>query len=428
MPGQRKWPIWWAPFAVMVRPIATVRYTEHARLWQAWLVHAAGIVLWLASLAVSAVVADYWHRANALPYMFEELREIVEEAVGFALTPLGAAMVITWAICIEAATVITAWACMAWTARNERVKDTFARSLKRVWLLTGFNVTAVVAGFIIGEAGDESPSFGVFLAVVFTAITLTLLLRAMAVGRTQRCSRWPASCEGCGYALVGVRMDQACPECGRPVSASLDDDVRPGSAWDRASRGGWLKTTADALLRPTALGQTLRVMTLTKRRNQALAINLALIWLVGPIGMITIMIAGSIIFDGSIDDDLDMFMFAIGGSYGLVYMGLCLAGVLLGGSVVGSLVSYRAGRNLLPAAGQAAVYAAPWFIIGAAGVIVMIIAIMWLVKAGALDFLETSPYLGIVMSVIGFGPPLAIGGVYLWLVGRITWAARFASR
>ncbi len=51
-------------------------------------------------------------------------------------------------------------------------------------------------------------------------------------------------CESCGYPLVGLEPDGACPECGTDVEASLPQR-RPGSAWQRREFGGWLTTIAD---------------------------------------------------------------------------------------------------------------------------------------------------------------------------------------
>ncbi len=60
-------------------------------------------------------------------------------------------------------------------------------------------------------------------------------------------------CEGCGYPLDGERVDDACPECGKPVIESLPS-ARPGSAWQQGhGLGGWLTTSVRALTQPRML-------------------------------------------------------------------------------------------------------------------------------------------------------------------------------
>jgi len=55
-------------------------------------------------------------------------------------------------------------------------------------------------------------------------------------------------CERCGYALAGLSLDSACPECAKPVRESLLAP-RAGTPWQRR-RGfvGWLSTTFGVLV------------------------------------------------------------------------------------------------------------------------------------------------------------------------------------
>ena len=66
-------------------------------------------------------------------------------------------------------------------------------------------------------------------------------------------------CERCGYSIEGLARESACPECGRPVAASLPE-ARVGSAWQRGpSFGAWLATMRALALHPARTVRTLRI-------------------------------------------------------------------------------------------------------------------------------------------------------------------------
>lgn len=57
-------------------------------------------------------------------------------------------------------------------------------------------------------------------------------------------------CEGCGYVLHGLPRSSACPECGRPIAASLPE-ARPGTPWQRTGgAAAWVNTSLQTVLRP----------------------------------------------------------------------------------------------------------------------------------------------------------------------------------
>lgn len=95
------------------------------------------------------------------------------------------------------------------------------------------------------------------MAVVCTARSAT------CVGRARPAESATPLCEGCGYNLRGHTGSQRCPECGRPVAASLPPNHRGGPAWESGPRprtlGHWLRTTADALLAPARFYRRLPV-------------------------------------------------------------------------------------------------------------------------------------------------------------------------
>jgi len=57
-------------------------------------------------------------------------------------------------------------------------------------------------------------------------------------------------CESCGYPLLGLRLEQACPECRRPVRES-HPDRRPGLPWqNRLTPLAFLRTATAITARP----------------------------------------------------------------------------------------------------------------------------------------------------------------------------------
>jgi hypothetical protein len=66
-------------------------------------------------------------------------------------------------------------------------------------------------------------------------------------------------CETCGYSLVGLAGDGACPECGRLIATSRPE-ARPGSAWQRgAGLFALLKTNWAVLRSPRSEFSRIRI-------------------------------------------------------------------------------------------------------------------------------------------------------------------------
>lgn len=75
-------------------------------------------------------------------------------------------------------------------------------------------------------------------------------------------------CEGCGYAVDGLREDLNCPECGRPIATSMPER-RTGSTWQRTGGlAGWWSTNVTTLRRP---GVQFEVVRVERRRSTRLA-------------------------------------------------------------------------------------------------------------------------------------------------------------
>ncbi len=66
-------------------------------------------------------------------------------------------------------------------------------------------------------------------------------------------------CESCGYELTGLDPSGSCPECDRPVSASLPGN-RVGSPWQRSGGvGGWVRSFVAIARRPMGSWNVVRL-------------------------------------------------------------------------------------------------------------------------------------------------------------------------
>lgn len=81
-------------------------------------------------------------------------------------------------------------------------------------------------------------------------------------------------CEACGYPIEGLPTTGVCPECGRPIAASLPGR-RLGSPWQRGPGiRGWLAGAAAIARQPAASWEDVRI---EERRTTSLLItNLAI--------------------------------------------------------------------------------------------------------------------------------------------------------
>ncbi|MEM6750875.1 MAG: hypothetical protein AAF612_10435 [Planctomycetota bacterium] len=158
--------------------------------------------------------------------------------------------------------ILTAWVFAAWGAGREKWVTTLLRSVRRAWVMwlamaahacaaalvvwaaaEGVQVLANLSAFR-AEAGGVGDGMHDGLAsevTVFAAGAAALLvgarlwLRALGPPAEGAWCRWPPVCNDCGYVVTALGKDADCPECGRPVRASL----APRSWDDAAKLGRW---------------------------------------------------------------------------------------------------------------------------------------------------------------------------------------------
>lgn len=123
-------------------------------------------------------------------------------------------------------------------------------------------------------------------------------------------------CERCGYALAGLSLESACPECAKPVRESLLAP-RAGTPWQRR-RGftGWLSTTLGVLVGDPGVWRTAQTSGAPGLRLAIL--NSVLAPVVGSVGPVVMFLAmGELRF-----------------AWGAFAWGLALALALVGASVI----------------------------------------------------------------------------------------------
>jgi hypothetical protein len=89
-------------------------------------------------------------------------------------------------------------------------------------------------------------------------------------------------CEACGYPLQGLETSDHCPECGRPVAASLPS-ARPGTPWQhRPSLSSWARTLWAVTRHPAHTFSSLRITPVLPRTFLLVNLFLASFLLVDP--------------------------------------------------------------------------------------------------------------------------------------------------
>lgn len=259
---------------------------------------------------------------------------------------------------------------------------------------------------------------------------LWALFRAAGVPRRGSASARPPTCEYCGYNLTGTAIGGRCPECGVPAVMSLGPDVRRGTAYDRAPKGGFSVMQGcwvDAILSPKTIGRQIQVTQSSRRSRRCLTAVWVPAFVVCVVGSLVVFFVAE---RGRVSASEMVELLLV-----MPLVGVCIpAGVFLLAMLitcaVGLYLSIREKRNLLPAAMQVQCY------LGAFLLAWMVFGWFWTVLAISLDVARVFRGVGRafridddVMAFLFWLLPTA-GSLLLdvVLVWKGTVAARYANR
>jgi len=271
--------------------------------------------------------------------------------------------------------------------------------------------------------------YGCFMAVIWI---LWALFRAVGIRRQKVPVSRDPMCEFCGYNLIGTAVDSRCPECGQWVTASLGDDVRAGSPWDRRHEVGlwraWWRCCVDAVFRGRHLGRQLRINPPSHAGRGFLLMHLVPIFLIGGIGIaLCIMIS-----EGTdvLTEENGVIVWGVAPVVGYFSSLTALVLALLSASLVGMIYTVQRQRNLLPAAMQVASYLGGYLVAWACFASVCSVIVIALDEADVLRAWGKVLHIdGELLGFFGwFLPNLLWVGVYLLLVWRGTAGAQYANR
>ncbi len=227
--------------------------------------------------------------------------------------------------------------------------------------------------------------------VVSSIIAVTALLWFLHVlgkgipAATARC-RWPAECEGCGYALVGIPPGSNCPECGLSGTYLYTTTHRPGSLWEQAFHqsapmsktnrfmkrvSAWSLTAQYALFQPTKLGQSLRPLAHDSSVRSYALWSLVISYLAMLMGAMLSVLLMTLLADeyhDNIGDYIDEMLIMVV-MQSILWLCLVMALMLLTGCVTGAWHTKRRNSNRFIHAGVAAIYALP--------IVLVWVAVFW---------------------------------------------------
>lgn len=367
------------------------------------------------------------------------------DSIGPGELPLVVLVFLIWLFMIELGYMVTALWTSSWGAGPGRFSHGVGQSLSRWYQLTPFHAVWTLAFIVAIEIIDRtqwnhSYDYGtlsyqlrelfyggmiIFVFLLYCGVGGWFTLRALAVPRSSAVyrlkSRWPALCETCGYAIVGLTGEQTCPECGRPAETSLN-----------TPRGTQQHTTIAmmrmALFNPARLGDILRLHTRTTGYAKALAITALALLLTGPIGVGYVFVTSQVIFnDYWLDGVFELLQVLLIGGLG-AGLGAAVVGVTLAlgvGSTVALVDRMFGKRNLLPAACQAACYASGYLVFlamlmyGFTAVIALLIE-RYFDQMGYYWIFELIPLFFMLICLLLTLP-------YLVIVGRIVRNMRYAN-
>lgn len=416
--------------SLLIAPHVIARGAAAWPLGVAWGVHVLGVVI---ALGGGSALGLLWLRYED-PGAHDRILE--------AVTSIETAVVVLAGLAIfEAAMVVAAAWCAAWGAGDESASASVSAALKRMFALTPHAAAVWVAGLtayavLDGRAWFRPDIEGALDAAAWLSVAMYLVwttLIVLGAGRSAPRCAWPPRCEACGYTLIGLARDAACPECGESAARSLDASTRPG-LWRRggpdgkAGRGlvtSWLGSFVHCV----AAGRRVRLFDAERRITHRFAWSLAAIVAstVG-FGLAMEMYHETRYRSGpAMSDFVEVGLAAF--AFGLAIAGLAMAVMVGTASLSGWAAGRGAKRNLMPASIQLAAKMSPAF---AAAYALFLLYFGMVVIADPDDlFRALSRTLGVDLAVAAmgviFGP--AVVFLLLWTaqLAKATRAARHAN-
>ena len=476
------WPALAALFTAGLLPATTARRTVRVKLDSAFIVHllaAGATVLTIALLAAWAGISGPATCSAVWEQFLEHLGSLINK---FQHAPsLNAVFLLSAVLSIETGYLLLVLLCTPGGAIDEPVRSSIRSAIQRAWLHTPHLLLVILlcgAAMVqlmrvhraadlradklafeeirtAGRASSQEEVQAAFaryhelsarqplhvryaeelllpLWVIGGAWWLWALLRFIGVHRTRVPTARAPTCEACGYNLTGIPLEGRCPECGDPIASSLGAGARPGPPWQHRRTIGawraWRSSLTGALTRPTWFGRQLRVSEPTSAHRWFLATCLPAVFLIAWIGLVACWVAqgGNNPFT---NEGLARAVVFRDGSLTAVFSSLGVLVIALGTAwLIGVVYGGRFHRNLMPASMQAACYLGGYLTAWTAFAFFWTAVLFYsknVINRIGQGF--STPREFVWFAVIGFPNLLALGG-YVYLVARVTAAARHANR
>lgn len=226
-----------------------------------------------------------------------------------------------------------------------------------------------------------------WMTPVFAVLTTVLLWTLLALGRVVRLDyRRPADmpgvitprCDECGYDLHMSDPQGRCPECGRPVAASLDPASRPPTPWEQDPRASRLRVifaqARDLVLQPRRMFFRMPTLTHHEAAQRWLALSMVLVgatvfWVVPLMGTLNLV-------EWSWRTALGMLVGGTTLAVVWIMLGMMMVGIETGGVTL--VAFFRKHPVYLATAAKVTCYASilmiVWAILGGAQVYLLLLA------------------------------------------------------
>lgn len=489
MVAERRWPASAAFVTAWLFPAATARRTQHVSLRRAYAIHFAVVLATpLLALAVTAWGEAYVYSNRASTWSDVFQKDFAEFVDQFRRYPEDTTLAIAGTLLtVESGFFVVAVLLTPWGAGDERVRTSFANSLRHVWLHTThvLPLVCLLGALIVALANAQkqpasrpppgaypmpptttqsayAPEWQKYNAdaetwwaeqnawqqsrpwcarnaptivgyAFFCGLTwfFWALFRAVGARRRVQSVTRPPLCEACGYNLTATQMDGRCPECGRPIAESLGPDVRRGTLWQRRREVGfvnaWWRCVWDPILRPTWFGRQVQVASPGADHRWFLAINLVPLFVVGAVGLLASYAA---------DEGRNRFRYATD----VVWLGAPLTGwivvvimascTLFAAAAIG--VSYRVSdkRNLMRGAVQVTAYLSGYLLLWAALAALGAVVAFLTYRHPLVRSLPRTLHMNrqSLAAFAWFALNVVCAGVYAMLVSRAMIGLRYANR